>query len=215
MDKELEEIETWNNLRPLLNNTYNYSDNWEKATKLFQTRLNRKFFKPLQSIIDKRLLEGEGFTIVTVQCAIIESLASFRTGQIFAHKKVKGQPNYIYNESRKMFVDFLHTSSIFKDNFYQEDVAGNKTKDSPFNADDFYTKVRCGLMHEARTKSEWYINATTKKVKNEKVFIEKQGTKIKLLRTILHYRLKECVDIYLGDLKQTNANGEEIGRAHV
>src|SRR5882672_2343334 len=154
MDKELQEIETWNALRPLLNNSYNYNDNenWAKAIKLFQTRLNRKFFTPLQSIIDKKLLEGECFTIVTVQCAIIESLASFRTGQIFAHKRVKGQANYIYNDSRKIFVEFLHTSLIFKDNFYQIDDAGTKTKDNPFNADDFYTKVRCGLMHEARTK---------------------------------------------------------------
>ena len=90
MDKELKEIEAWNALRPLLNNSYNYKENanWAEAIKLFQTRLNRKFFKPIQSIIDKRLLEGEGFTIVTVQCAIIESLASFRTGQIFQQKRV-------------------------------------------------------------------------------------------------------------------------------
>lgn len=214
MDKELQEIETWYALRPLLNNLYSYGDNenWAAALKLFQTRLNRKFFTPLQSIIDKKLLEGEGFTIVTVQCALIESLASFRTGQIFAHKRVKGQPNYIYNESRKMFVAFLHTSSIFKDNFYIVDDAGIKIVDTPFNADEFYTKVRCGLMHEARTKNEWHINASKKDVTNERVFIERQGARIKLLRTILHYRLKESVAIYLQDLKQNNADGESLRR---
>ena len=186
MDKELQEIDTWNSLRPLLNNSYNYNnnENWVKAIKLFQTRLDRKFFTPIKSIIDKKILEGEGFTIVTVQCAIIESLASFRSGQIFSHKRVKGQANYIYNESRKMFVEFLHTSPIFKDNFYQVDNAGHKTKDSPFNADEFYTKVRCGLMHEARTKGKWRINATKKDVTNETIFIERQGNRIKLLRTI-------------------------------
>lgn len=92
MDKELEEIANWKRLRPLLNNTYDFNvnrENWTKAIKLFQTRLDRKFFKPIKSIIDKKILEGAGFTIVTVQCAIIESLASFRTGQIFSHKKQK------------------------------------------------------------------------------------------------------------------------------
>jgi len=215
MDKELEEIANWKRLRPLLNNTYDFnsnSQNWTEAIKLFQTRLNRKFFKPIKSIIDKKILEGEGFTIVTVQCAIIESLASFRTGQIFSHKKVQGQPSYIYNESSKMFISFLHSSKIFKDNFYQIDNVGNLQPDIPFSASEFYSCVRCGLMHEARTKGQWHINATKKDVTTENVFIERDGTKIKLLRTILHYRLSDCVEEYLQDLKQVSANGNSLRR---
>lgn len=215
MDKELEEIANWKRLRSLLNNTYDFTvnnENWTEAIKLFQTRLNRKFFKPIKSIIDKKILEGEGFTIVTVQCAIIESLASFRTGQIFSHKEVKGQPSYIYNNSGTMFISFLHSSKIFKDNFYQIDDAGNLQKDVPFIASEFYSNVRCGLMHEARTKGQWHINATKKDVKTEKVFIEQDGTKIKLLRTILHYRLNDCVKEYLQDLKQVSANGDTLRR---
>ena len=215
MEKEIEEITNWKKLRPVLNNNYDYnanSQNWTEAIKLFQKRLNRKFFNPIKSIIDKNILEGEGFTIVTVQCAIIESLASFRTGQIFAHEKVKGQPSYIYNKSAKMFVSFLHSSIIFKDNFYQIDNVGNLIPDIPFSASDFYSCVRCGLMHEARTKGEWYINATKKDVKTEKVFIERDGTKIKLLRTILHYRLRDCITEYLQDLEQISANGNSLRR---
>jgi hypothetical protein len=215
MDKELEEIAQWKKLRPVLNKAYDFnvnSENWTEAIKLFQTRLNRKFFKPIKSIIDKKILEGEGFTIVTVQCAIIESLASFRTGQIFAHKKVKGQASYIYNESGKMFVSFLHSSKIFKDNFYQIDPVEGLQKDLPFSASEFYTNVRCGLMHEARTKGQWYINATKKDVKTEKVFIEQDGAKIKLLRTILHHRLNDCVKEYLQDLKQISDDGNTLRR---
>jgi len=215
MDKELDEIERWKKLRPLLNSAYEIkanNENWTEAIELFDTRLKRKFFKPVKSIIDKKILDGEGFTIVTVQCAIIESLASFRTGQIFSHKKVKGQPSYIYNESGKIFVLFLHSSKIFRDNFYQIDPVQGLKKDIPFSASEFYTFVRCGLMHEARTKGQWHINATKRDVKTEKVFIERDGGRIKLFRTILHYRLIDCVKEYLQDLRQISANGDTLRR---
>jgi len=190
MDKELEEIEAWKNLRSKLNNNYMINDNWQAAIELFKKRLDTKFFKPLESLIDKKLLKGEGFTIVTVQCALIESLASFRTGEIFSHKKVNGQPKYIYNKSGEMFTKFLLSAPIFENNFY---VRKNKTiiKNTPFDAEDFYKNVRCGLMHEAKTKGAWYINATKKDIKTEKIFLESDGKKIKILRSVLHYRLKE------------------------
>lgn len=111
-----------------------------------------------------------------------------------------------------MFVSFLHSSEIFKDNFYEIDDVGILRKNTPFNASDFYSCVRCGLMHEARTKGQWHINATKKDVKTEKVFIEQEGTKIKLLRTILHYRLNDCVKEYLQDLKQVSPDGDILRR---
>ena len=108
MEKELQEIEIWNRLRPKLNNSYEYNDDWKEAIELFKNRLNRKFFKPLKSLIVGGKLEGEGFTIVTVQCALIEALASFRTGQIYTPSIKKTSPKYEYNKSKQMFVDFLH-----------------------------------------------------------------------------------------------------------
>lgn len=212
MKKKLEENIAWNQLRPQLNNSYNYNNDWEKAITLFKTRLNEKFFDPLELIINENKLQGEGFAIVTVQCAIIESLASFRTGRIFSHKKIKGQPKYIYNESRTMFIDFLHTAPVFKDNFYYVDAGGKKTKDSPFNADQFYSHVRCGLLHEARTKEKWIIKATSKDASKDSVFLKEQGKEIVVFRTVLHYRLKACVATYVDDLKQANTDGEKLRR---
>jgi hypothetical protein len=212
LDKDIEERKKWDELRLLLNSDYKYNNLWENAIVLFKNRLNRKFFNPVQTIINHQKLEGEGFAIVTVQCALIESLASFRTGEIYTMRRTKASPSYLYDGSKKMFVGFLNSAEIFKDNFWKLDKKGNSLINNPFNAEDFYTNVRCGLMHEARTKAEWNINATKYDSQKHKIFLEKSGTKIKIYRTILHYCLKDYAKSYLQDLREENKNGENLRR---
>lgn len=212
MKEELKEREEWNNLRPILTQTYTYNSSWEKAILLFEKRLKNKFFSPIESLIQARILKGEGFSIVTVQCAIIESLASFREGKIFNHNKHGNLPRYEYRKSWEIFVNFLHSASIFEDNFWEDDGAGGKVLNSPFNANDFYTDVRCGLMHEARTKQGWTITATKKAVKTERIFLQRNGNEIKILRTVLHYRLIEYLKNYLAELREQTIEGEDLRR---
>lgn len=209
MDIELEEISQWKSIRKKVKNNNDFSADWESAIDLFQTRLNKKFFNPLEELIKQKKQKGEGFTIVTTQCALIESLASFRTGQIYNHNKNNSSPKYQYNRSKQMFVAFLQTDEIFENNFWITEN-GKRKKNFPFNANDFYSDVRCGLMHEARTKNEWYINTTKKSIKTEKIFLEKEGNKTKIYRSILHNRLKECVEKYCTDLKETDKNGQTL-----
>jgi hypothetical protein len=107
MDKELQELEKWKSLRLKIKDSYDYNDDWGDAIDLFNNRLKYKFFDPIEKIINRNILKGEGFTIMTVQCALIEALASFRTGQIFNYRKNNTYPNYEYRESGKIFEDFL------------------------------------------------------------------------------------------------------------
>lgn len=51
-----------------------------------------------------------------------------------------------YSNSRDMFVSFLEKNEPFKGMFSKTGAAG-----------DFYASVRCGLLHEARTKGRWKI----------------------------------------------------------
>lgn len=214
MDKEQDEISQWNKLRVKIKTNYTMSPDWKKAIDLFRTRLNRKYFRPLQTIINERKSEGEGFTILTAQCAIIESLASFRTGEIYNLDKKAGSPNYEYNGSKKMFVSFLESAPIFENNFWQFDAKKNKVPHKDFDATTFYKSVRCGLMHEARTKGNWFINTDRKDPMTAKIFLEKSkgGEKIKILRTILHYRLIDHLDSYLKELSENNSDGEKLRR---
>lgn len=204
MDKELNEIDKWKTLRLKLSKDYAYNNEWEEAIQLFSARLERKFFSPVQTIIDSQRLEGEGFSIVTVQCSLIEMLSAFRLGKIYNHKLKDESPAFEYKESRKMFTNFLKTVNIFKDIFWKQDGT-----EPPFSANDFYASVRCGLMHEARTKNNWFISATPKmlKVKTDLFFIQKRGEQKIIYRTILHYRLKNYLEVYQNELRTTNDEG--------
>src|SRR6185437_6366984 len=211
MDVELKEISQWKKVRPSLNESYTYHEHWKEAIQLFKTRLDRKFFDPLKSIILQNQKLGEGFSIVTVQCALIESLASFRTGYIYKLKIEKNAPSFYYTKSKAMFIDFLHTDLIFINHFYHLNSVNKKILDHPFNAFEFYDSVRCGLMHEARTKGAWHINASS----NDDLlgpFIRQEGDKIKLLRTVLHHRLQNSVNQYLTDLQSSTSEGLRLRR---
>ncbi|MBW4890184.1 hypothetical protein KXQ82_10675 [Mucilaginibacter sp. HMF5004] len=216
MEIEEQEITKWKDIRLKLNQQYIYDKEWGKAIILFNQRFTRKYFDPIQQLIDEGKLKGEGFTILTVQCALIEAFASLRSGEIFDHTKNTGSPKYTYKNSQKIFTKFLQSAAIFKNIFWVDDSAssGQTIPDKPFSAESFYKDVRCGLMHEARTKGKWIINAAPLrfKTKTEKIFIEHENGKNKIYRTILHYRLKRHLADYTSDLKKTGSEGEILRR---
>src|ERR1700729_3233075 len=110
MDAEIEEKKEWTKIRAKLNQPYKYENVWwEQAITLFDKRVRRKFLDPIQLIINGKTLKGEGFTIVTVQCALIEMFAAFRKGKIFNHNRTSGSPKYEYRESQKMFKSLFRT----------------------------------------------------------------------------------------------------------
>lgn len=210
MDTEIGEKTEWMKIRANLGQTYKYDQGWTDAINLFDKRINRKFFDPIQLIIDGKTLKGEGFTIVTVQCALIEMFAAFRQGKIFNHNRTSASPKYEYKESQKMFTSLLRTASIFKDNFWEYNAKNKIVIDKPYSSVDFYKHVRCGLMHEARTKENWHITATpfSKSVKTDKNFIVTENGKHKIYRTVLHYRLLGYLTEYKTELCKENQDGE-------
>ncbi len=199
------ESSRWLNIREKIKESYVVDKNWVESVELFKSRMQDKFFDPIEKIIKEKRLKGEGFAIVTVQCALIESLAAFRQGKIFNHEKNEKSLSYEYRNSYKVYVDFLNSVDIFRDNFFTIDSKGRKQNGKPFEAGDFYKNVRCGLIHEGKTKGNWTIKASKKKVKAEKIFIDSKGATINLYRTILHYRLKKYLDSYCIELV-TNDN---------
>ncbi len=210
MDVELQEKSDWTSIRNKLNQSYKYDEVWNKSILLFSTRQKRKYFDPIQHIINQKTLKGEGFTIVTVQCALIEMFSAFRKGKIFNPDKIAGGPKYEYKDSKQMFTSFLRSASIFQNNFWQLNPKNKITIDRPFNSMDFYKNVRCGLMHEARTKVNWNITATPleKSVKSESIFLASEHGKIKIYRTVLHYQLLKYLKEYTDELRKDTKDGE-------
>lgn len=124
---------------------------WEKAfTDYFDTRLRLRYLDPIKVLQDHGTFQGEGFSIAAIQCSIVEFLESTLQGKSYRFVR-KGDPSlgiYEYSSSNHIFISFLVNRSPFKNDFNED------------RARDFYVNVRCGLLHEARTKNGWTIWAT-------------------------------------------------------
>lgn len=114
----------------------------------FFKRLFPRYLSPIEILQRNCKSEGEGFAILAVQCSLIEFLESITQGINYRHGKDCGQ--YEYNESGGLFVNFLNCRHPFSQVFDQK------------LARDFYKSVRCGILHEARTKNGWRVHAGRK-----------------------------------------------------
>lgn len=121
---------------------------WKEAFRdFFKARLDSRYFKPIEVLGGMEQYDGEGFAIVALHCTLIEFLASTLEGKTYKYRN--GQSplgQFEYSNSRDMFITFLENHEPFKAMFSTQGKAR-----------DFYASVRCGLLHEARTKGGWKI----------------------------------------------------------
>ena len=122
---------------------------WEKAFQdYFHTRLELRYLGPIKVLQDNGTFQGEGFSIAAIQCSIVEFLESTVQGKSYRFVR-KGDPPLTadeYSSSSDIFVSFLLKRTPFDQDFTDE-----------ITARDFYVSIRCGLLHEARTKNGWAI----------------------------------------------------------
>jgi hypothetical protein len=122
---------------------------WGKAFEdYFHTRLSLRYLGPIKVLQENGSFQGEGFSIAAIQCSLIEFLESTVQGKSYRFLR-KGDPQlgpHEYSSSSDIFVSFLLKRLPFSNDF---------TTDA--TARDFYEGVRCGLLHEARTKNGWTI----------------------------------------------------------
>ncbi|MCF6343615.1 MAG: gamma-glutamylcyclotransferase [Devosiaceae bacterium] len=134
-------------------------ENWEQAYKtFFVTRIETRYFEPIKLLQKHGKNKGEGFSIVTLQCSLIEFLASIRDGVICEELKIKDCSQE--GCSRKIITNenYVSSAKIFKD-FLKNNKPFNADFNSTNKADSFYKDVRCALLHDARTKESWKIRA--------------------------------------------------------
>lgn len=172
---------------------------WKRACdNFFLERLRTRYFRPIDALIDSDELEGEGFSIVAIQCSLIEFLGSTVEGTSYRYRANKNTKlgQYEYDDSRNMFVRFLSTATPFKTEF------------SKVKARDFYTGVRCPLLHEARTKKNWVILA-----KHSRLMIDDSNPKRKIVnRDNLRTGFNKFVQWYQGQIQQDQKLQEALIR---
>lgn len=120
---------------------------WRNAlTQYFRPRLDLRYLNPIKLLQEHGTFQGEGFSILAIQCTLIEFLEATVQGISYRFLR-RGETlgPYEYASSSDVFVTFLCTRHPFATHFDEA------------TARDFYVGVRCGLLHEARTKNGWRI----------------------------------------------------------
>jgi hypothetical protein len=170
---------------------------WKAAFETyFEARLKTRYLKPIESLQASHTLNGEGFSILAIHCSMIEFLESTLQGRTYRFRRKKDPPlgQYEYTESGQMFTAFLVRREPFSQVF-NASLAG-----------DFYSGVRCALLHEARTKDGWIIKA-----KGRAVVEVAAGRKL-VYRNNFHDSLLNFIEWYRGAIQTDHALQEAFLR---
>jgi hypothetical protein len=95
---------------------------WQKAVDILQDRLETRYLEHIRVLIER---PTSGFVVLSLDCAIIETLQQFRCGQ-------SKTPDH---QVKKSFKTFL-TTTLFSKHFDEHLSAM------------FFKTVRCGLLHQ-------------------------------------------------------------------
>ena len=95
---------------------------WERAVDIFRDRLETRYLEHIRALLERKT---NGFVVLALDSALIETLEQFRRG-------TKKTP---WKQGKKYFVSFL-TETAFGEFFDQG------------KAELFYTEIRCGLLHQ-------------------------------------------------------------------
>ncbi len=115
------------------------SPDWAAAIMIFQKRLQERFIEPVDTLIDSEMFlprerRKYGFSVLAIDCLVIETLQAFRCGEINTDRK-----------SRLLITHFLMRNPHF---IWAKDVAHR-----------FYEDVRCGILHQAETKRDSLVRS--------------------------------------------------------
>lgn len=197
-------VSDWEKLRENLStDDIGNTEDWDKAFNIFKVRVETRFLNPINEIL--RMYpdggKGEGFSVVALQCILIEFFESFYQGKTYKHKN-PNRDNHEYNNSYDDIIkEFLNSHEPFSEFFctHGTNPNDNCAKISTYT---FYTKFRCGLLHEAATKDSAIIRIEKRENldPHHEILIEKLNENIILYRT----PFQKALEGYVEDYKRTN-----------
>lgn len=183
------------------------SDSWTKGIEIVRTRFESRYFLPIEQLInssDKVVKYNCGFLIMSIDSLLIETLNQFYLGLYNSDEKYSNKnkdKTYTDKENKFAFRDFFKHSSFFPD----------------FKADEkviftFYREIRCGLLHQAESKTNSLINIRGSKMVT---LIDNSNPEQGLIinRKLFHNALVDEFNKYLKDLEDPtskNIFGENL-----
>ena len=153
---------------------------WDTLVNIFSDRLEGRYLKPIELILtgDCEINEFSGFSILALDCILIETLSQFDKG-------IEDTP---FRQGKLSFVSFLTTKNDFKDNF--DDAT----------AETFYDHFRNGLLHQAQTKEKSLIKI------NQSKMVTKITDGLIIDRLKFHDALKNEIESYKQHLLKDELN---------
>ncbi|MDD4735725.1 MAG: hypothetical protein PHP44_06435 [Kiritimatiellae bacterium] len=163
-------------------------DDWDKMVAIFEDRLRGRFLTPINLISkDRSIGEFAGFSILALDCLLIETLQQFYCGR----DKTEGK----HWES---FWLFFQNSEFFRANFNRR------------TAETFYSHFRCGILHQAQTKGKSVVRMDQNTMIRP---VEDQINKGLIVdRCRFHKALEDEVAAYTDRLRSHGEANEELRR---
>ena len=176
---------------------------WTKAIEIIQERFEARFLKQVEVLIahpEKEIRVNSGFVVMSIDCLLVETLNQFYLGlKKTTDKYERSNNNANYQWNWQAFRDFFHHSSYFPDFKGNDEIV--KT---------FFNEIRCGLLHQAESKTNSLIN-----IQNRQMVIPvvdgDYSKGIIINRNLFHEALRKEFDRYISDLgnpDSTNIFGE-------
>ena len=144
---------------------------WIHAVEIFNDRINGRFIDPINTLRDK--VSTNGFVIMAIDCLLIDTFYQFEKG---VDENRNNQKNY---------------SIFLRDTF--PDMFPTKAK-----AEEFYTKIRCGILHSAQTKKNGILTTDREspiEFQNDVLYVSVKG-------------FTDCLIQYFNEYKQKLLNSE-------
>jgi hypothetical protein len=174
-----------------------HSNKWPVGVEIVRDRFESRFLKPIQTLVDHEDIQiryNSGFVIMSIDCLFIETLNQFYLGISTTNEKY----NYSIKDNNfrknwQAFRDFFRYSNYFPLLKADEELIRL-----------FYEEIRCGLLHQAESKSQSLINVKER----EMICLNQAGDCKKGLvvnRNIFHDALKNEFNKYLSDLANPNS----------
>ncbi|MCI1578817.1 MAG: hypothetical protein LKH93_06345 [Clostridium beijerinckii] len=103
---------------------------WEFAIKIFKDRIKGRYLNIVDKIISDGCLMIDGFSVMALNCLIIETLLQFKNGwdETPRRSNCEEYKKFLLQEFPEVFID---------------ETMAHK----------FYTDIRCGILHSAQTKN--------------------------------------------------------------
>ncbi len=118
---------------------------------------------------------------------MLEFLAALRKGWRFKLGHGQHGKDYFYGNSKLLYTGFLVEQEPFSAAFTTEQ-----------RAIEFYTEVRCGLVHEGQTKNSWRI--WRGQMSDPLIDFDKKA----IYRDVMQRQIEAYLDSYCGELASTN-----------